>query len=130
MKRENIHILIIDDMDDMRMLLRSFLMDDGFTNVTEASDGKKGLSLIQNSVFHLVICDWNMPEMTGIELLEQVRSEERTEALPFLMVTGEANPERVKEAIVKKVNDFIIKPFQPEALTKKIVDVLTSSGRL
>ena len=71
-----------------------------------------------------------MPEMTGIELLEQVRSEERTEALPFLMVTGEANPERVKEAIVKKVNDFIIKPFQPEALTKKIVDVLTSSGRL
>lgn len=130
MKRENIHILIVDDMDDMRMLLRTFLMDDGFTHITEASDGKKGLSLIKNSKFHLVICDWNMPEMTGIELLEEVRSEERSENLPFLMVTGEANPERVREAIVKKVNDFIIKPFQPEALSNKIIKVLTAAGTL
>jgi len=129
-KRQNIRILVVDDMDDMRMLLRSFLMDEGFTNVKEACDGKKALSLINNTKFHIIICDWNMPIMTGIELLVEVRREERTEDLPFLMVTAEANPDRVREAILKKVNDFIIKPFKPQALTDKIIKVLTATGTL
>ena len=130
MKRENVHVLIVDDMDDMRLLIRSFLMDEGFTHIEEASDGKKALALIKNSPFHLVVCDWNMPEMTGIELLENVRSIEKTADLPFLMVTAEADPTRVKEAIIKKVNDFIVKPFKAEALNEKVIKILTRAGVL
>ncbi len=125
-KRESIRILIVDDMPDQIIILRTFLMDEGFRLLTDASDGKKALAHLRKNSFHLIICDWNMPVMTGLQLLQEVRRREETTHIPFLMVTGESDSGKVNAAIKCGVSGFVIKPFTHDILIKKVLKILSS----
>ena len=114
-------ILVVDDLSTMRRLIKNILKQIGFTNVDEAENGQAALAKIgDGGNYDFVISDWNMPEMTGIELLKQVRANEATKDLPFLMVTAEAKKENVVEAVKAGVNNYIVKPFTAEVLQEKI----------
>ncbi|MFK5895295.1 MAG: response regulator [Pseudomonadota bacterium] len=112
--------LLIDDMGSMRAVIKAFLMDDGHFNIVEAANGVKALDLLNHENFDFIICDWDMPEMNGLELLKEVRSNEKFKHLPFLMLTATNKIEKVKAAIDAGVSDYIAKPFQPQTLTEKI----------
>jgi len=113
-------ILIVDDFSTMRRIIKNLLRDLGFTNVTEADDGNSALPLLQNGHFDFLITDWNMPGMSGLELLRKVRAEERLADLPVLMVTAEAKREQIIEAARAGVNGYVVKPFTGMALKEKI----------
>ena len=114
-------ILVVDDFSTMRRIIKNILKQIGFTNVDEAENGQAALAKIgDGGNYDFVISDWNMPEMTGIELLRQVRANEATKDLPFLMVTAEAKKENVVEAVKAGVNNYIVKPFTAEVLQEKI----------
>ena len=104
-------------MEEMRNILRRLLGAMGFTKVTIARHGEEAWSLIQAHNYDLVLCDWNMPRMSGHELLKRVRTDARFASLPFIMITGENSTEQVKSAIADGVTDFIIKPFTTALLT-------------
>jgi len=113
-------ILIVDDFSTMRRIIKNLLRDLGFTNLTEADDGNTALPLLQNGNFDFLITDWNMPGMSGLELLRKVRAEERLAELPVLMVTAEAKREQIIEAAKAGVNGYVVKPFTGAALKEKI----------
>ena len=114
-------ILVVDDFSTVRRIIKNILKQIGFTNVDEAENGQAALAKIgDGGNYDFVISDWNMPEMTGIELLKQVRANEATKDLPFLMVTAEAKKENVVEAVKAGVNNYIVKPFTAEVLQEKI----------
>lgn len=113
-------ILVVDDFATMRRIVKSCLKQLGFENITEAEDGKIALDKLQLSEFKLVISDWNMPNMMGIDLLRHVRADERFKKLPFLMITAEAQKENVIEAAKAGVSNYIIKPFTPDQLESKL----------
>ena len=117
---KNLKILIVDDYSTMRRIVKNLLADLGFTNVTEADDGKAALPMLQNGDFEFLITDWNMPGMTGIDLLKAVRSDPRLAKLPVLMVTAEAQRDQIVEAAQAGVNGYIIKPFTAVTLKEKI----------
>ena len=117
----SMRILVVDDFSTMRRIIKNILKQIGFTNVDEAENGQAALAKIgDGGNYDFVISDWNMPEMTGIELLRQVRANEATKDLPFLMVTAEAKKENVVEAVKAGVNNYIVKPFTAEVLQEKI----------
>jgi two-component system chemotaxis response regulator CheY len=117
----SMRILVVDDFSTMRRIIKNILKQIGFTNVDEAENGQAALAKIgDGGNYDFVISDWNMPEMTGIELLKQVRANESTKDLPFLMVTAEAKKENVVEAVKAGVNNYIVKPFTAEVLQEKI----------
>ena len=117
----SMRILVVDDFSTMRRIIKNILKQIGFTNVDEAENGQAALAKIgDGGNYDFVISDWNMPEMTGIELLKQVRANESTKDLPFLMVTAEAKKENVIEAVKAGVNNYIVKPFTAEVLQEKI----------
>ncbi|MCL6120246.1 MAG: chemotaxis response regulator CheY [Deltaproteobacteria bacterium] len=117
----SMRILVVDDFSTMRRIIKNILKQIGFTNVDEAENGQAALAKIgDGGNYDFVISDWNMPEMTGIELLKQVRANEATKDLPFLMVTAEAKKENVVEAVKAGVNNYIVKPFTAEVLQEKI----------
>jgi two-component system chemotaxis response regulator CheY len=113
-------ILVVDDFSTMRRIIKNILKQIGFTSIDEAENGEIALSKIGDGNYDFVISDWNMPEMTGIELLKMVRANEATKDLPFLMVTAEAKKENVIEAVKAGVNNYIVKPFTAEVLREKI----------
>jgi two-component system, chemotaxis family, chemotaxis protein CheY len=113
-------ILVVDDFSTMRRIVKNLLKQIGFENIDEAEDGQHALSRLKNDKYQFVVSDWNMPNMTGIELLKNVRSDPELKALPFLMVTAEAEKEKVVEAIKAGVNNYIIKPFTAEILKEKM----------
>jgi two-component system, chemotaxis family, chemotaxis protein CheY len=113
-------ILVVDDFSTMRRIVKNLLKQIGFENIDEAEDGQHALSRLKNDKYEFVVSDWNMPNMTGIELLKNVRSDPELKALPFLMVTAEAEKEKVVEAIKAGVNNYIIKPFTAEILKEKM----------
>lgn len=118
-------ILVVDDMIVMRTLLKGQLRQMGFSNVQEAADGGKALELIQKqhdlkAPFDLIFSDWNMPNLTGIELLRKVRSTPEIMNTPFILITAEGEQSQVKEAIDLSVNSFIRKPFAPAVLKEKL----------
>ena len=113
-------ILVVDDFSTMRRIIKNILKQIGFINIDEAENGGIALSKIGDGNYDFVISDWNMPEMTGIELLKMVRANEATKDLPFLMVTAEAKKENVVEAVKAGVNNYIVKPFTAEVLQEKI----------
>lgn len=117
---KNMKILIVDDFSTMRRIIKNLLRDLGFTNTQEADDGQTALPLLKNGDFDFLVTDWNMPGMTGIELLRQVRADERLSALPVLMVTAEAKREQIVEAAQCGVNGYVVKPFTAAALKEKI----------
>ncbi len=117
---KELNILIVDDFDTMRKIVRNLLRDIGFDKVTEADDGATALPLLQNGNFEFLITDWNMPKMTGIELLKAVRADQKLAKLPVLMVTAEAKREQIIEAAGAGVNGYIVKPFNANTLQEKL----------
>lgn len=116
----NIKIMIVDDFATMRRIVKNILMQLGFKNFLEADDGSTAWDILQKEEVNLIVSDWNMPKMTGIELLKKVRADDRFTNLPFLMVTAEAQKENIIEAIKARVSNYIVKPFTPETLSEKI----------
>lgn len=113
-------ILIVDDFSTMRRIIKNLLKDLGFENTQEADDGATGLPLLKSTKFDFLITDWNMPGMTGIDLLKAVRSDPQLKHLPVLMVTAENKREQIIEAAKAGVNGYVVKPFTAAVLKEKI----------
>lgn len=116
----NMKILIVDDFSTMRRIVKNLLNDLGYANTTEADDGKTAWPMLQAGDFDFVVTDWNMPGMTGIDLLKNIRADARLAKLPVLMVTAEAQRDQIIEAAKAGVNGYIIKPFTAVTLKEKI----------
>lgn len=120
----NLKVLVVDDFATMRRIVKNILKDIGFTNITEAEDGAVALKALQASPVDLIICDWNMPNMSGLDLLKAVRADPNLKATPFVMVTAEAQKTRVVEAVQAGVSNYIVKPFTADAVKEKLKKVL------
>ncbi len=116
----NMKILIVDDFSTMRRIVRNLLKQLSFNNVDEAEDGDVALAKLKEGSYDFVITDWNMPNMTGLELLKAIRSDDNLKALPVLLITAEAEKENVVLAAEAGVNDYIVKPFTGDVLQQKI----------
>jgi two-component system chemotaxis response regulator CheY len=117
---KNMKILIVDDFSTMRRIIKNLLRDLGFTNTQEADDGLTALPMLKGGDFDFLVTDWNMPGMTGIELLKEVRADDKLANLPTLMVTAEAKKDQIVEAAQAGVNGYVVKPFTAQALKEKI----------
>lgn len=116
----NMRVLIVDDFSTMRRIVRNILRQIGLNNVVEADDGTTAWDIINREKIDFIVSDWNMPKMTGIELLRKVRGSEQYADTPFLMVTAEAQQENIIEAVQAKVSNYIVKPFTADTLQQKI----------
>lgn len=127
-------ILVIDDMPSIRDLVKSQLKAMGYKNIHEAADGEEGLKiLVQHNTsgqpIQLVISDWNMPKMKGLELLKQVRSVSEWQNLPFVLLTSESEREQVTEAVLAGVSQYIVKPFAAKVFEEKLKTVWTKHNK-
>ncbi|MEE8058880.1 MAG: chemotaxis response regulator CheY [Pseudomonadales bacterium] len=113
-------ILIVDDFSTMRRIIKNLLRDLGFSNTAEADDGVTALPMLQNGNIDFLVTDWNMPGMTGIDLLKAVRADDRLKDMPILMVTAEAKRDQIVEAAQAGVNGYVVKPFTAAVLKEKI----------
>ena len=113
-------ILVVDDFATMRKIIKNILGQLGFKNIIEADDGTTAWEILQKESVDLIVSDWNMPKMSGLELLKKVRADERLKDTPFLMVTAEAQKENIIEAAKHGVSQYIVKPFTPETLKEKL----------
>jgi two-component system chemotaxis response regulator CheY len=120
----NMPILIVDDYKTMLRIIRNLLKQIDFANIEEATDGSMALSMMKQKKFGLVISDWNMQPMTGLDLLKAVRADAQLKSTPFIMVTAESKTENVVAAKEAGVNNYIVKPFNAETLKGKIASVL------
>ena len=120
----NMNILVVDDYKTMLRILRNLLKQLNFANIDEAVDGESALAKLKEGDFGLVISDWNMEPMTGIELLREVRGDGKLKNIPFIMVTAESKSENVIAAKDAGVSNYIVKPFNAETLKSKMVSVL------
>ena len=115
-----IRILIVDDFSTMRRIIRNILKQLGFENVEEAENGADAYEKLDGDKYDFVITDWNMPVMDGIGLLKKIRTDPAMKTLPVLMVTAEAEKDKVVAAIQAGVNNYIVKPFTAEVLQEKM----------
>ncbi len=120
----NMNVLIVDDYQTMLRILRNLLRQLNFKNIDEASDGSEALKKLRAKNFGLVISDWNMEPMTGIQLLREVRGDEKLKHIPFVMITAESKSENVIAAKEAGVSNYIVKPFNAETLKGKLTSVL------
>lgn len=120
----NVSILVVDDNRTMVRIIRNLLRQIGFENVDEAASGREGLDKLRNKTYNLIISDWNMEPMNGLDFLKEVRSDNTTRNLRFIMVTAETKPENVIEARKAGVDNYIAKPFTAETLLAKVNAVL------
>ena len=118
-------ILVVDDFSTMRRIVRNLLVELGFSNplIQEADDGENALVLLRSQPFDLVVTDWNMPNMTGIDLLRAIRAEAALKGLPVLMVTAENNRDQIIAAAQAGVNGYIVKPFTAVTLKEKLTKI-------
>ena len=122
-------ILVVDDFVTMRRITKTLMKQLGYSNMIEAEDGKQALDILQkDSAIEFVISDWNMPNMTGLELLQAVRADEKLKKLPFLMVTAEAEQENIMAAVKSGVSNYVIKPFTALTLQDKLAKVFATHG--
>ncbi|TQF76297.1 MULTISPECIES: chemotaxis response regulator CheY [unclassified Elioraea] len=121
---KNMNILIVDDYKTMLRIIRNLLRQLDFNNVDEATDGAQALAMLRSGNYGLVISDWNMQPMTGLQLLQEVRADAKLRNLPFIMVTAESKTENVIAAKQAGVSNYIVKPFNAETLKEKIEKVL------
>ena len=121
---KNINVLIVDDYRTMLRIIRNLLKQLEFNNVDEAVDGQEALAKLRAGNFGLVISDWNMAPMTGLDLLKEVRADQRLKNRPFIMNTAESKTENVVAAKQAGVSNYIVKPFNAETLREKIEKVL------
>jgi two-component system chemotaxis response regulator CheY len=124
----HIKILVVDDFATMRKVIRNLLKQGGYENVVEAEDGVSALRVLKSQKIDLVISDWNMPNMTGLELLKAVRADDDLKTTPFLMVTAEALQDNVIAAVKAGVSNYIVKPFTAEVLNEKIKKIIEKLG--
>jgi len=117
---KNMKILIVDDFSTMRRIIKNLLRDLGFTNTDEADDGTTALPMLQTGKYDFLVTDWNMPGMTGLDLLKAVRNDSKLVNLPVLMVTAESKREQIIEAAQAGVNGYVVKPFTAATLQEKI----------
>ncbi len=120
----SIKILIVDDFATMRRILKNILKQLGFKNLVEADDGTTAWEVLEGQSIDLIISDWNMPKMTGLELLKKVRASDSFKGVPFLMVTAEAQKQNVIEAVQAGVSNYVVKPFTAEAISDKLEKIL------
>jgi len=118
------NVLIVDDYKTMLRIIRNLLKQIDFNNVEEATDGVEALAKMRTNNFGLVISDWNMAPMTGLQLLQEVRADSRLKQTPFIMITAESKTENVVAAKQAGVSNYIVKPFNAETLREKIEKVL------
>lgn len=118
------NVLIVDDYKTMLRIIRNLLKQLEFDNVEEATDGHEALAKLRAGNFGLVISDWNMQPMTGLDLLKEVRADARLKDMPFIMITAESKTENVIAAKQAGVSNYIVKPFNAETLREKIEKVL------
>lgn len=116
----NMKFLVVDDFSTMRRIVRNLLKELGFTNVHEAEDGVDALTKLRGGDFEFVVSDWNMPNMTGIELLRTIRADPALKHLPVLMVTAEAKKENIIEAAQAGASGYVVKPFTAATLDEKL----------
>lgn len=116
----NMKILVVDDMVTMRRIVKNILKQLGFANVEEAENGQEALQKLREDTYGFVVSDWNMPVMTGIDMLRAIRSDEKLKATPVLMVTAEAQQSNLIEAVQAGVSNYIVKPFTAETMQEKI----------
>lgn len=121
------NVLIVDDYKTMLRIIRNLLKQLEFDNVEEASDGQEALAKLRAGQFGLVISDWNMQPMTGLDLLKEVRADARLKETPFIMITAESKTENVVAAKAAGVSNYIVKPFNAETLRGKIEKVLADA---
>lgn len=120
---ENTKFLVVDDFSTMRRIVRNLLKELGFANVQEAEDGVDALNRLRSEPFDFVVSDWNMPNMTGLELLKQIRADAKLKHLPVLMVTAEAKKENIIEAAQAGASGYVVKPFTAATLDEKLKKV-------
>ncbi len=120
----SIKILVVDDFATMRRIMKNILKQLGYVNISEADDGTTALEELTKSKYDLIISDWNMPKMTGLELLKRVRADDTYKEVPFLMVTAEAQKQNVIEAVQAGVSNYVVKPFTAEAIAEKLDKIL------
>lgn len=120
---KDMKVLIVDDFSTMRRIIKNLLRELGFTNSIEADDGATALPILKSGGVDFLITDWNMPNMPGIELLRQVRSDEALKHIPVMMVTAEASREQIVQAAGAGVNGYIVKPFTAQVLQEKIEQI-------
>ena len=118
--------LVVDDFSTMRRIVRNLLKELGFTNVQEAEDGIEALKMLRSEAFEFVVSDWNMPNMTGIELLRAIRADAALKHLPVLMVTAEARRENIIEAAQAGASGYVVKPFTAATLDEKLKKIFAT----
>jgi len=116
----NMSILIVDDFATMRRILKNILRQIGFSNIMEADDGKSALKALKKDKFDMILSDWNMPEMSGLELLKAVKADDELKDIPYIMVTAEAQKDNIVEAVKAGVNSYVVKPFTAETVSEKL----------
>ena len=119
----SIKVLVVDDFATMRRIVKGALKQLGFKDIIEAEDGKAALDELKKEKVGLIVSDWNMPNMTGLELLKIVRGDESLKDIPFLMVTAEGQKDNVVEAIKSGVSNYVVKPFTPDTFSEKLQKV-------
>jgi two-component system chemotaxis response regulator CheY len=121
-----LRFLVVDDFSTMRRIVKNLLQELGYANVQEADDGSSALPMLKTGNFDVVITDWNMPQLPGLELLKAVRADPNLAHLPVLMVTAEAKREQIVEAAQAGVSGYVIKPFTAQTLGEKLAKILQS----
>lgn len=121
----SIKILVVDDFSTMRRIIKNLLNDLGFTNIDEADSGESALQRLQGGGYDFLVTDWNMPGMTGLDLLQAVRADAEMADMPVLMVTAEQKREQIVDAAKAGVNGYIVKPFTAETLKQKLDSIFS-----
>jgi len=127
---ENTKFLVVDDFSTMRRIVRNLLKELGFVNVQEAEDGVDALNKLRGEAFDFVVSDWNMPNMTGIELLQAIRADAALKHLPVLMVTAEAKKENIIMAAQAGASGYVVKPFTAATLDEKLKKIFAAFPQL
>ncbi|MBN1418311.1 MAG: response regulator [Planctomycetes bacterium] len=122
-------VLIVDDSTVMRRMIKQVVQAGGWQEIDEAPDGKEALNFLQEHVVDLILTDWNMPNVTGLQLVEAIRSDPRLQTVPIIMITTEAQKPHVVAALKAGVNNYVVKPFEAEALLAKIQDTLSRAKK-
>lgn len=123
-----VKVLVVDDFSTMRKVIRNLLKQLGYENIVEAEDGVTALAALRSQKIDFVISDWNMPNMSGLELLKKIRADESLSKTPFLMVTAESLKDNVVEAVKAGVDNYIVKPFTADVLSEKIAQIEKKCG--
>lgn len=122
----NMKVLVVDDFATMRRIVKNVLKQIGFSDIVEADDGATALDVLKETKIDLIVSDWNMPKMTGLDLLKTVRGDESTKEIPFLMVTAEAQKDNVLQAVQAGVSNYIVKPFTADGVKEKLTQIFNN----